>query len=94
MQSVAPARAIFVQQLHSEECDPQWPGYLCNPDPTFKRILDMVIFSFWRNLTTTDQDDLHIILIVILRGFWIWSQKFEILSMAHNIAIFVHFRKI
>ena len=51
------------------------PGYIC------------VLVIFQRNLTSTDQDDLYIILIEISRGFWIWTQKFWIPSVASTFDI-------
>jgi hypothetical protein len=53
--------------------------------------------TFWENVTFTDQGDLYIIGVRISRQFQIWSQKFEIPSVASAVAIFVfqpHFQKI
>jgi hypothetical protein len=41
------------------------------------------------NLTSTKYDDLHITRCEILKGFHICSQKFEIPTVSHDIAIFV-----
>jgi len=45
--------------------------------------------TFQENVTSSNEDGLYIILIEILRRFWIWSQKYQIPWVAHNIAIFV-----
>jgi hypothetical protein len=52
--------------------------------------------TFWQNMTSSNQDDLYIILTRFLRWFWISNQKFQIQPVASAIAIFVfqpHFRK-
>jgi hypothetical protein len=38
--------------------------------------------TFWKTLTFTNHDDLYIILTQFSRRFQIWSQKFQILSVA------------
>jgi hypothetical protein len=53
--------------------------------------------TFRENVTFTDEGDLYIIWVRISRRFQIWSQKFEIPSVASAVAIFVfqpHFQKI
>ena len=43
-----------------------------------------------------DVDDLYIILTRFSRGFWIWLSKFEILSLASAVTIFIflpHYKK-